>query len=458
MVGLRSYLQSMIALVLVVTTFVSLTPKSDAQGLIRDTEIEAILRDYTDPILEAAGLRPEDVGLFLINDSSLNAFVANGQRIHLHTGLIIAAETPGQLIGVIAHETGHIAGAHGVLRARDARVAARPGLISIGLGIVAIAAGAPDAGAALIASSSQFSAINFFTHTRAQEATADQLAVDYLTETNQSSRGLIEFFEKFRYQEVLSEQRRYPYFRSHPLASDRIRSLRERAEETGLLDVESSAAQIAQMEVMHAKLIGFLEPPVRVFQRYPPEDLSQPARYARAISAMQSADLTKAISEIDSLIEETPGNPFFHELKGQILFESGRAAQSVAPLETAVELLPNQPLILIAYARSLIARNEEGDVELGEQALRDALIAEPNNAFAWAQLATALEAQGDRSAAQLATAESRYNVGDYPRAYSFATRALRDLEPGTANARRAADIRNATDPALPENEIFWRRR
>lgn len=454
----RSLLSLILAMAIAATAFVSLSPKSHAQGLIRDTEIEAILRDYTNPILEAAGLRPEDVGLYIINDSSLNAFVANGQRIHLHTGLIVAAETPGQLIGVIAHETGHIAGAHGVIRARDASVASRSGLVSIGLGILAIAAGAPDAGAALIASSSQFSAVSFFKHTRAQEATADQLAVDYLTTTNQSSKGLIEFFEKFRYQEVLSEQRRYPYFRSHPLASDRIRSLRERAEETGLLEVEASPAQIAQMEVMHAKLIGFLEPPVTVFQRYPEDDLSQPARYARAISAMQSADLTTAINEIDTLIEEVPGNPFFHELKGQILFESGRAAESVPPLETANELLPNQPLLLIAYARSLVARDEEGDVEAGEQALRDALIAEPDNAFAWAELAKALEKQGLRAEAQLATAESRFHVGDYPRAHSFASRALLELEAGSSTARRAADIRNATDPRLPENEIFWRRR
>lgn len=432
--------------------------QSSAQGLIRDAEIEQILRDYTNPILEAAGLIPDDVGLYIINDPSLNAFVAGGQRIHIHTGLIIAAETPGQLKGVIAHETGHIAGGHGVQRVQDARVASRPGLVSIGLGILAIAAGAGEAGAALIASSQQFSALNFFTHTRVQEAAADQMAVTFLSRTGQSSAGLIDFFDKFRYQEVLSEARRYPYFRSHPLASDRIRNLRQRAEETGLLDVPSPQKDIDQLEIMHAKLIGFLEPPARVFQRYPVTDLSEPARYARAISEMQSADFTTSISEIDALIEVAPDNPYYHELKGQILFEAGRADESVEPLRQANELLPDQPLLLIAYARSLIARDEEGDVDLGESALRDALIAEPNNAFAWAQLAIALEKQGHRSEAQLATAESAYNVGDYPRAYSFASRAIRGLEPGTHEARRAADVRNATDPALPENEIYWRRR
>ncbi|MDJ0922526.1 MAG: M48 family metalloprotease [Henriciella sp.] len=429
-----------------------------AQSLIRDAEIEQILRDYTDPILEAADLVPEDVGLYIINDPSLNAFVALGQRIHLHTGLIIESETPGQLKGVIAHETAHIAGGHGALRARDARIASRPALLSIGLGILAIAAGAGDAGAALIASSQQFGALNFFTHTRVQEATADQMAVDYLTITGESSLGLIEFFEKFRYQQVLSEARRYPYFQSHPLASDRIRSLRERAEETGLLDVPANPEDVAKLDMMHAKLIGFLEPPVKVFQRYPPTDMSEPARYARSISAMQSDDINTALREIDSLIEDSPENPYYHELKGQILFEGGRAAESVPPLAQAIELLPDHPLLLVSYARSLIARGEEGDVEAGEKALRDALIVEPRNAFAWAQLAIALDKLDRRPEAQLATAESAYNVGDFPRAYSFASRAALSLEPGTPVARRAADIRNATDPELPENAPYWRRR
>ncbi|GAB5459568.1 MAG: M48 family metallopeptidase [Henriciella sp.] len=432
--------------------------QANAQSLIRDAEIEQILREYTDPILVAAGLIPEDVGLYIINDGSLNAFVANGQRIHLNTGLIIEAETPGQLKGVIAHETGHIAGGHGVQRIQDARIASRPALVSIGLGILALAAGAGDAGAALIASSQQFAALNFYTHTRVQEASADQMAVNFLTITGESSLGLIEFFEKFRYQEVISESRRYPYFRSHPLASDRIRSLRERASETGLIDVPPTPEDVARLEIMHAKLIGFLEPPARVFQKYPATDLSEPARYARSIAAMQAADTTTAVKEIDELIALSPENPYYHELKGQILFENGRAAESVQPLEEAIRLLPDQPLILIAYARSLIARGEEGDISAGEEALRDALIVEPGNAFAWAQLAIALEKQGLRPQAQLATAESAYNVGDYQRAYSFASRAVREIEPGTHDARRAGDIRNATDPQLPENARYYQRR
>lgn len=429
-----------------------------SQSLIRDAEIEQTLRQWTDPILEVAGLQPEDVGLYIINDPSLNAFVAGGQRIHLHTGLIMASDNARQVKGVIAHETCHIACGHTVTRSRAASVASRPALVSIGLGVLAIAAGAADAGAALIASSQQFAALNFFTHTRAEEAMADTMAVRYLTELEQSPMGIVEFFEKFRYQEVLSEARRFPYFRSHPLSSNRVRTTRTLAEESGFADKPEDPVVEKQFDMMKAKLVGFLEPPARVFVDYPPTDNSQAARYARSISAMQVADLSTALKEIDSLIAEEPENPYFHELKGQILFETGRPVDSIDPLIEANRLLPDNALLQISLARSLLARGEDADIAIAETALRDALIVEPNNAFAWTQLAIVFEQQDNRPMAQVATAEAAYNIGNYPRAYAFAERAIRELEPNTTSWRQASDIRNATDPALPENEIFWRRR
>ena len=444
------------ALVAALTAAAAMT--ASAQSLIRDAEIETTLRNWTDPILEVGGLKPEDVGLYIINDPDLNAFVANGQRIHLHTGLLIAADTPGQIKGVIAHETCHIACGHSISRSRAANVASRPALVSIGLGVLAMAAGAGDAGAALIASSQQFAALNFFVHTRAEEATADAAAVSYLAQLGQSPRGIVDFFNKYRVQEVLSESRRYPYFRSHPLASDRIRTTRALAEDTGLMDVEPDPQTVREFDLMQAKLIGFLEPLARVYQKYPRGDDSEPARYARAIASMQSSDMSSALTEIDSLLEEFPENPYYWELKGQALFEMGRAAESVEPHAKSLEYLPGHPLLLINYGRSLIARGEEGDLEAGEEALRDALIKEPDNSFAWNQLASALEKQGRRAEAELATAESAYHIGDYPRAHIFARRAIEDLEEGTSQSRRANDIRNVTDPALPENQDYWRRR
>ncbi|MEE9380071.1 MAG: M48 family metalloprotease [Hyphomonadaceae bacterium] len=451
---LRNLAISLPRLVLVACLTAGLAFSAAAQSLIRDTEIEAIMRDYTDPLLVAADLRPEDVQMFLINDPSLNAFVAHGQRVHLHTGLIIEAETPGQLKGVIAHEIGHIAGGHLVRSDAAIAIAQRPALISIGLGVLAIAAGAGDAGAALIASSQQFAMASFFTHTRAQEASADQAAVSYLTKTGQSTQGLVEFFENFRYQEVLSQARRFEYFRSHPLASDRIKSLRQRGQEAGHWDAVEDELAVHQLKIVHAKLIGFLEPIVRVHQLYPLTDTSEPARYARAIASMQAADISTALGEIDSLLTEFPNNPFYHELKGQILFESGRAAESVAPHQRSIELLEDAPLLLINYARSVIARGEEGDLEKGENALRDALIVEPGNAFAWQQLAIAYEKQGRRPEAELATAEAAYYIGDRARAYVFAERAMRELDRFTPNGRRASDIAAITDPRLEENRRY----
>lgn len=440
-----------------VTASTVLAFSASAQGLIRDAEIEETLKEWTDPILEVAGLVPDDVQLFIINDPSLNAFVANGQRIHLHTGLLIAAETPSQIKGVIGHETCHIACGHTVARMRAASVAMRPALVSIGLGILAIAAGEAGAGAALIGSSGQFAALNFYTHTRSEEAAADAAAVKYLSTLGQSPAGIVEFFENFRYQEVLSDAKRYPYFRAHPLASDRIRTTRGLAEATGLMDVPPTERELRQYEMMRAKLVGFLDSPLKVRRDYPASDTSAPARYARAISAFRSSDIQIALKEIESLLAEEPDNPYFNEFKGQILFESGRAAESIAPHARSLELMPGQPLFLINYARSLNARNEAGDSASAEVALRDALIAEPDNAFAWAQLAITLEHLDRRAEAQLATAESAYWVGDIVRANAFAKRASQSLDKGSTNYRRADDIVLITDPNNPDNRVFYER-
>lgn len=429
-----------------------------AQGLLRDAETEAILREFTDPILEAANLVPEDVNIYIVQDPSLNAFVTGGQNIFIHTGLIIRAETPGQLKGVIAHETGHIAGAHGARRAADLAASSRAGYISIGLGIIAIAAGAPEVGAALIANSQQLTALNFFTHTRAQESSADQAALTYLERIGESPQGLVDFFEAFRYQEALSQARRFEYFRTHPLASDRIARLRSRAKETGLLDVPDSERSVAQMAMMHAKLIGFLEPAAKVYQLYPLTDTSMPARYARAHAAINTLDFGLALEEVNYLLQAEPENPYFHELEGFILFQKGDVEGSIAPYERAVEYSDGAPLLLISLARSMIARDDPDDMAEGENALRRSILAEPENAFAWSELAKALDKQGRRAEAELATAERSYHVGDYVGAQTFSRRAMQNLSPNTPLHRRAEDIAAVTDPRLPENRRYFRRR
>jgi predicted Zn-dependent protease len=453
--GLMKRFQGFLLFVALVISGLCLAP-AQAQSIIRDAEIELTLREITDPLLLAAGLNPSDVDIIIINDPSLNAFVANGQKIHVFTGFLLEAETPSQLRGVLAHETGHISGGH-LVRSRAAlQTAMRPAYISIGLGVLAIAAGAPDAGAALIASSQQFAMLNFFVHTRTQESAADQAALTFLAAVGDDGSGLIEFFEKFRYQEVMSEARRFAYFRTHPLSSDRINGLQTRRAKLAIPPKVEDPKTAHGFAMMKAKLIGFLLTPAQVFSAYPKTDLSVPARYARTIAAYRAIDIGPALVQIDELLALEPDNPYFHELKGQILFENGQPVDSIPPHERSLELLPGQPLFQVNLARSLIARGTDEDLERAESLLSEALRTEPDNGFAWAELAMTYDRQGKNGEARLAIAEQAFRMGNYERAYIFARRAKDELTPATPQWQRADDISLTTDPKLEANRDRFR--
>ena len=434
--------------------FLALTPSAQAQGLVRDAEIENLLRDMTDPVLEVAGLRPEDVRILLINDPSMNAFVANGQRIHFHTGIIVEADTPNELLGVIAHETGHIAGGHLARMSEGYQAAMGPTIVALGLGVLAIAAGAPDAGAALLAGSQQFGMMEFLGYRRNQESAADQASARYLNELNEPIDGIVAFFRRFQYQEALSQARRFPYFRTHPLASERVSALVSKADEQRARWAsegyvwEEDPKMIERYELARAKIIGFLYAASRVWARYPETDTSAPARYARAISAFQAADIVTSQRIVETLIEDDPLNPYYHELLGQALFETGNVEASVDHHRSALELAPEEPLLMINLARSLLAVGGEEKIYEAEDLLGSAITREPDNAFAWAQRAIAYEQMDRRGDALVATAEQAYALGNRQRAFQFARRAQAELEVGTPSWQRAVDIISATDPRI----------
>lgn len=420
------------------------------QSLIRDTEIEHMLRDYADPILTAAGLQPADVDMYIVADPSLNAFVTGGQNIFLHTGIILESETPNQLKGVIAHETGHISGAH-LARINDGISAAQaPMYVSLGLGVLAALAGEGGAAGALLASSQQFGALSFMTYSRAQEASADQAGLQLMEATGQSAQGLVQFFERFRYQEVMSNARRYPYFRSHPLSSDRIANLRGGATSSPFYETLDSQDEMARLQRIQGKIYGFLAEPEFVFYRYPESDRSLPARYARAVAYYHDARLDRALEEIASLLTEEPENPYFHELHAQMLFESGRAELAIAPNRRSVELEPTAPLLRVNLATSLIATDDPDHLDEAEQNLRVALDIEPDNGFAWYQLSIVHERNGDTALAQLAIAEQSYAAGNRQRAHQFAARARTALEIGTPAWVRATEIESVSLPTEAE--------
>lgn len=428
-----------------------------AQSFLRDAETEAFLREITDPILLAAGLTPASVELYLLNDGSLNAFVTGGQKIFIHSGLWIEADNVNQLLGVIAHEAGHISGGH-LARGADAyRGAANLSIMSLVLGAAAVLAGSPDAGMAAMMMGQSAAQRNFLSHNRVQESSADQAGATFLEEAGVSGKGLIEFFEKLQQQELMSRVAQDPYVRTHPLNSQRIMMLRNRVEESKTRDTPIRADWQEKFERLKAKLEGYLNTPGTTLRRYPISDQSIAARYARVYAWHSAVELEKAYAEARGLTELEPNNPYFHEILGQILFENGKIEESKEPFARAAELAPDQALILTAYARALIARDHPEGMLEARTILEHAVSLEPDNSFAWFSLARVYAFLDESALASLATAERFFNIGAYRQSVFHARKARQDLPSGSPEWIRAADILAAAEP-LAEDMSRRRRR
>lgn len=416
----------------------------DGMSLIRDTEIEEILHKQSDPILRAAGFDPKTVDILLIGSKDLNAFAAP-QTMGIFTGLILEAENPNQLQGVIGHEVGHLAAGHSARSGEMNAAGLKPFLLTMGLGVLAALAGSGDGAAALMGSASYFGTLGAMGYSREQEGRADQAGAQLLERAGLSGRGLVEFFDNFRYQEVFQEARRYAYFRSHPLSSSRIEMLRSRVEKNSHYSETDTPGALADHAIMQAKLEGFISPGVAI-TKYGDKDTSYPARYARAIAYYQLKEPDRALKMIDELLKEQPENPYLWELKGQVLFEFGRAAEAEAPQRKSVELKPEAPLLRVNLGQTLIALPDKAKLDEGIAELRKALTQEDDNAVAWRLLAQAYDTKGEDGLARLATAEYNFQTGDKRQARIFAMRA-RDMLPKTGPEwRRATDIVLASDP------------
>ncbi len=419
-------------------------------SIIRDTEIEAILRQDCDPIFIAAGLTPQNVQIHIVGDKELNAFSAAGQQVFLNTGLIIETKSPNQLIGVIAHETGHIAGGHIARSGEMGRSGIAPMILSMGLGVLAAIAGAPDAAAGLIYSSSYFAQLSILGYSRVQESAADQAAVTFLEKSGQSGEGLVEFFNNFRYQEVFSDEKKYPFFRDHPLSDDRIEALTARVTQQPHFHAVDSPEAIARHEIMKAKLEAFLNPPQQTFVEFPEANKSFPARYARAIAYYKELETDKAVRAIDTLIAEQPNNPYLWELKGQVLFEAGRAKDAEPAHRRSVELKPDAPLLRINLGQTLIATDDKAKLDEAITEINRAITEEPDNALGWRLLSEAYDTKGEAGRARLAAAEQNFYLGQMRDARVFAMRARDLLKKDTPEWRRATDIVLASKPSPQE--------
>ena len=418
-------------------------PPAQAQGgpsLIRDTEVERVVRVYLDPLLQAAGLSPEAVRLFIVNDSSINAFVAEGQNMFIHTGLIMALDTPNELSGVLAHETGHLADGHLVRMKDGIRAATVPLILSMVLGVAAMAAGAGDAGSAILMGGQQIAQRTFLSFSRTQESAADQAGARYLTATKQSGRGMLSVFKRFENQEILSDQRRDPFAQSHPVAGDRMSALQSLVEASPYRDVRDSPEAQYAYDMLRAKLRGYIEHPQVTMRRYPLSDTSKPARYARAMGYFRQPDMQKALAEMEGLLKDEPENPYFLEMYGQINVEMGRVEEGIKPYSAAVRLLPDAPLLRVALGAAMLGTENPRYTEAAIKELQASIDLERDNAFAWYELAQAYARLGQTARAELATAERYFALYAFPQAIQFAGRAQRQLPPGSTDWQRASDI------------------
>jgi predicted Zn-dependent protease len=428
-------------LMLLSLSFAALVQPAAAQSILRDAETEALFRDMGRPLVEAAGLRPENVQFVLIQANEVNAFVAGGQAIYFYSETLTTADSANEIQGIIAHELGHITGGHIIRFDEGMKVATGITLLSLLLGAVAMAAGAGEAGAGIMAAGQQAAMGKFLAYSRAQESATDQAGAKHLSKAGISGKGSVSFFKKLQNMEFrLAIPQENSYARTHPLSGERLAILEEMYKADPAWDTPSDPALEARFQRVKAKLMGFAKDPRVTLTRYPESNKSIPARYARAYAWHKSAHPEKAIAEVESLLRERPDDPYFLELKGQVLLESGRPQEAVPPLRQAVTRAPDQPLISALLGHALISTENKDSFQEAKTVLRSAIGRDNSNPFAWYQLGIVYDREGDSARAALATAE-RYNLEGLPRlALANAEMAMRGIPTGTSDWIRAQDI------------------
>ncbi|WP_448032347.1 M48 family metalloprotease [Bradyrhizobium liaoningense] len=448
---------------LVTAAAIALTPFSAARAqakgppVLRDTETEQLLREYTRPILRVAGLEKQNIQMVIINDGSFNAFVADGRRIFVNWGAILQSETPNQIIGVLAHETGHLAGGHLSKLREQLATAQTQMIIAMLLGAGAIAAGSArgssggnnglaNAGAAAIAAPQEMIRRTLLSYQRQQEENADRAGVKFLTATQQSPKGMYETFKRFTSESLFASRGADPYLQSHPMPAERVAGLQELAGSSPYWNKKDDPALQLRHDMVRAKISAFMERPETVYRRYPQTNDSLPARYARAISTYLHGDLRSALTQIDALIQVQPNNPYFYEVRGQALLESGKPAEAIPALRKAAQLSNNAPLIEMLLGQALVGTDNKAYTDDAVRILRAAVAREPEAALGYTQLAMAYGRKGDYAEADLASAQAAYLRGDNKTARELATRAKTRFAIGTPGWVKADDIVAAKPP------------
>lgn len=409
--------------------------------MLRDAETEEAIKTWSEGAIRAAGLSPAQVHIVLVQDSSVNAFVAGGPNIFIHTGLLLKTENAGEVVGVVAHELGHIAGGH-LIRTREVgENASLEALLGTVLGIGVAVASGDGAAAVAGAQIGRGAALSrFLSHSRVQESSADQAGFRYLSSSGLNPSGLVTFLDKLSSEELLPASEQSVYVRTHPLSRDRIEALKTRVSASPLRSATLPSGWEETHARIKAKLLAYVFPQ-QVLYAYKSSDSSIPALYARAVSAYRLGHVKEALDLADQLTRREPRNPYFHELKGQMLFEFGQVKNSIASYEKAVSLMPSSGLIRIALAQSLIESSQ--DLPQAIVHLKRAEQDEPKSSRIKRLLATAYGRLGKETEAQVYLAEEALMLGDHSRAVSMAEAVLAKLSPSSPEAVRARDVINS---------------
>ena len=440
------------AVALTLAPMVALAQENRGPPVLRDAETEQLLRDYTRPILRAAGMEKQNIQMVIINQGVFNAFVADGRRIFVNYGAILQSETPNQIIGVMAHETGHLAGGHLAKMREQMAQAQTQMIIAMLLGAGAIAAGASsgggdsglaNAGAAMMSAPGEVIRRTLLSYVRQQEENADKAGVKFLTATGQSARGMHETFKRFTDESLFAARGADPYVQSHPMPAARVAALEELARSSPYWDKKDDPALQLRHDMVRAKISAFMERQDTVYRRYPLSNNSLPARYAHAIATYRHGDLRSALTQIDALIQQQPNNPYFYEVRGQALLEGGKPLEAIAPLRKAVQLSNNAPLIEMLLGQALVAADNKAYTDEAITILRAALARESEAPIGYMQLAMAYGRKGDYAQADLASAQAAYLRGDNKTARDLASRAKTRFAIGTPGWVKADDIVSA---------------
>ena len=413
-----------------------------AQSILRDAETEALLHDMAAPLIKASGLEPENVDVVLVGDMSVNAFVAGGQAVYINAGLINEADTAAEVQGVIAHELGHVVGGHAVLNP-GAVTAGRISILSLLLGAAAMAAGGAEAGMGVLMAGQQAALGKFLAYNRTQEASADAAGASFLSTAGISGRGSVEFFKKLQNLEFRHGYRPQDgdeFYSTHPLTGDRIQTLQDTYEKDPAWNKPDDPDLQRRFVRMKAKLFGYLADPALVLRTYPPTDTSVAARYARAYAYHRESLFDKASAEVDALVATDPDDPYFLEMRGQILLESGHPREALEPLRKATRETANQPLIATLFGHALIATEDPANHDEAREVLKAAVVRDRENPFAWYQLGVIYAQDNDMPRAYLASAEQQALSGQMADALRSAQAAQAGLPEYSADWVRAQDI------------------